>query len=271
MGRIPLLLALAALDLHCLPAQSTATYYTVADLSGLGSGNLVIGWSINGSGEIAGERVATSGDPSSFVFRDNALTTLRPLSSVPDSRAYGVSDAGQVVGTAFAAVAGGSHGYLFNSGTMTDLHPAVSLGGPSGFAAGINNFGYIVGASAVKSALDVAGRHAFLYQNGKLSDLHPAVSFGGVWSEALGINDAGDIVGTSETADGNCYHAFLFRASDHTVVDLHSFVQAGRCSSRANAVNGKGEIVGSTMSGRGVFRAFLYSNGEATDLDCRCG
>jgi probable HAF family extracellular repeat protein len=124
-----------------------------------------------------------------------------------------------------------------------------------------------VGASAVNSALDLAGRHAFLYQNGKLSDLHPAVSFGGVWSEALGINDQGDIVGASETAAGDCYHSFLFRASDHTVIDLHSIVQAGRCSSRANAVNGKGEIVGSRMSGRGAFRAFLYSNGEAADLN----
>src|ERR1700680_758465 len=137
MRRVPLLLALAALYIHCLPGQYTAKRYAIADLSGLGSGNLAIGWGINSPGEIAGERVATSGEPSAFIFRDNTLTTLQPVTSVaPDSSAYGVNDAGQVVG-ASAAVAGVHHGYLYGSGTMTDLQPAVSLGGPSSFAAGI--------------------------------------------------------------------------------------------------------------------------------------
>ncbi len=267
MRIVSFLVALAAFHIQCASAQSVASRYIVTDLGGLGLGDLVVAWSVNTIGEVAGARVASSGDERSFVFRDNVLTTLGSVpTGTSNSSAYGVNDAGNVVGV-YTTPGGSRHGYLHTSGVQTDIHPLVTLGGSSSFAAGINNFGQIIGAATVNPGSSLAGRHAFVVRNGKLMDLHPTVTFGGTWSEALGANDLGLIVGASQTADDDCYHAFSFGGGDNSVVDLHSLVQAGGCSSRASGVNGKGEIVGSAASASGGFRAFLYANAVATDLN----
>ena len=263
------LMALGALHICSLSGQTGTLQYSITDLGNLGLGDLAVAWGVNSSGEVAGERVASTGGADSFVFRDNTLSTFQAAAALGgiSSRAYGVNAGGQVVGAVLKAAPGLRHGYIYSSGRVIDLHPAVSLGGPTSFATGINDVGDIVGASSATPAPGSDDRHAFLYQNGKLTDLHQAVGFGGGWSEALGINALGDIVGASKTTEGDCYHAFLLRTSTSSTSDLHSAVQAGGCSSRASGINGKGEIVGSATTGSGGSRAVLYANGAATDLN----
>ena len=265
MSSFSFLIALAPLLLPSVPAQIATMRFTVTDLNGFGADGPAIAWAINSRGDLAGQKSAPSGGITAFLFRDTALIPLQLApAAAPDSTAYGVNDAGTVVGV--VAGGGATHGYLYNAGAVNDLHAAISLGGSSSFVAAIDAAGNIVGASGA-SGVDLSSRHAFLYKAARLTDLHPVVSFGGVWSEALGINTPGDIVGASQTADLSCFHAFLLRAGTRAAIDLHPALQHGGCSSRANSINSKGEIVGAAISRTGDSRAFLYSAGTAADLN----
>jgi probable HAF family extracellular repeat protein len=95
-----------------------------------------------------------------------------------NSFAYGINDAGQVVGY-FTTAGGAEHAFLYHSGTMIDL--GAPPGGNS-YAYGINDAGQIVGYSTTADGAE----HAFLYNDGTIIDL--GVSLSGN-SNAYGINN----------------------------------------------------------------------------------
>jgi probable HAF family extracellular repeat protein len=78
------------------------------------------------------------------------------------SYAYGINDAGQVVGQASTAGNVATHAFIDNGSVMTDLG---TLGGTYSSANGINDAGQVVGEPTTASAAD----HAFLYYGGVMT------------------------------------------------------------------------------------------------------
>ncbi len=101
--------------------------------------------------------------------------------------AYGINDAGQIVGS------NGQDACLWDNGTVTDLG---NLGGSTTVACAINDKGEVVGYGTTPNG----DTHAFLWQNAAMTDLG---SLGGSYSAACGINNAGQVAGTSRDANGN--------------------------------------------------------------------
>jgi probable HAF family extracellular repeat protein len=180
------------------------------------------------------------------------ITDLGGMGGNDSSIAYGINDAGQVVGYA-ATPDSAAHGFLYTNGTMTDLG---TLGGNQSYATGINNSGQIAGWANT----DSGAIHAFIYSNS--SGMTDIGTLGGSYSVASGINDAGQVVGESDVS-GNV-HAFL--STNGTMTDLGTLLGA---SSSATGVNQSGQVTGlfSTFTnGVQVQHSFLYSGGHMTDI-----
>ncbi len=164
------------------------------------------------------------------------------------SQAYGINDAGQVVGYSSTAGSSATHAFLYSGGVMIDLG---TLNGGYSEAFGINDAGQVAGFSD--------GR-AFLYSGGSMTSLG---TLGGSYSGAYGINDAGQVVGYSYTAGDSEYHAFLH--SGGSMTDLGTL---GGSFSYARAINNTGQVVGTSYTaGDSEYHAFLYSGGSMTDLN----
>jgi probable HAF family extracellular repeat protein len=90
--------------------------------------------------------------------------------------AYGINDAGQVVGQN-----GSGHAFLYSDGTMTDLG--------AGCAYGINDAGQVVGQNG--------SGYAFLYSDGTMTDLNSLIDPASGWilEYANAVNDKGQIAG----------------------------------------------------------------------------
>jgi probable HAF family extracellular repeat protein len=174
--------------------------------------------------------------------------------------AYGINDAGQIVGASGECFPGASpngttllpHHALFWDADGT-VHDMGNLGGggqvvPStgNFAVHINNHGQVVGSS------DIAGdefAHAFSWTKATgmqdLGTLAGDQQSGGIW-----VNEAGDIVGVSVSFDGGFYpRAFLWTKSTG-MLDLNSRIPADSklYLMFGDGVNSRGEIIATAFN-----------------------
>ena len=193
--------------------------------SGTGSGNTPLGgldgfsagiaYANNSSGQIVGLG-SVPGRDAAVLFSGTGsngldLGTLGGFTSY----AYGINDAGQIVGGAqITGQNSAFHATLF-SGTGSNNIDLGTLGGTNSYAYAINNSGLIVGNS---QTADLAN-HGFLYSNGTMRDLNDLIVPGsGVTNIRLQdnarvpgkcLNDAGQIAAVGDVTALGATHAIL--------------------------------------------------------------
>lgn len=178
---------------------------------------------ISNSSQIAGED-GTGTFGYAAYWKDGASTRLASLSTIPDSAANSVNDAGQIVGWSYATDVNGIsyiHAVIWNqSGTISDL--GTLPGDTVSSAVKINLFGLVIGSSGNSIAssndpgssdgegpLEVIGRPFIWSQRTGMLDLNTLIPANSGWvlNSATDINVWGQIVGTG-TCDGQP-HGFL--------------------------------------------------------------
>lgn len=179
-------------------------------------------------------------------------TELGTLPGGTGSRAWALNDVGQVAGESRTG-SGENHAFVWSARTgMRDLG---TLGGTISVARGINNQGAVVGFSTVPDG----SRHAFLWT--AADGMQDLGTLGGTQSFAYSINARGDVVGQIVMADGSP-RAFL-KPAGGAMRELGTF---GGVNSTAFAINNHGDIAVTRDVGAMFSTAFLYSNGNFTDL-----
>ena len=206
----------------------------------LGAG--VFATAINASGTVVGS------NGHAFKIINGTYVDLGTLAGGDWSAAYGVNDAGAVVGYADLA-SGLMRAVVWNpDGSVAQLG---TLGGPNSYATAINNSGAVVGHAGTSSGYD----HAFLSNNGAIHDLG---TLNGGASFAYGINDGGAIVGYSWSDNENNPRAFLY--TDGAMQDLNALIGGapGWQLLEAYGINSSGEITGTAFH-NGRSTAFLLT------------
>ena len=143
--------------------------------------------------------------------------TVKDLGTLggPSSTAYGINDAGQVVGFAYIS-SNSARAFLYDRSATPKMQDLGTLGGNTAEAHDINDAGQVVGVSTTSSD----SFHAFLYERSatpKMQDLNSLIRPHSGWSleEARAINKRGQIVGQGERNGHN--HAFLLTPRKKTL------------------------------------------------------
>jgi probable HAF family extracellular repeat protein len=235
---------LMASNVQLVSAQSY-THRFLGALGGSGS------WAsdINNIGQVVGFSNITGDTAVHATLWDvGGITDLGVLGGYASSMAFGINDAGNVVGRSIGTT--GFVGTLWNTGPVTNPGlglTVTNLGlGNNSTANGINSSGVVVATRLGSSPAQTATVDGAVISNRfQTSFLRPA------------INDAGQVVGES----GN--KAVLWENGITTVLGG----LPGSSSSYAFAINNAGQIVGdSVVCGACSDRATLWQAGNAFDL-----
>ena len=227
----------------------------MTDLGTLPGGRSSHANAINDRGQVVGWSDALVSSPSAnavvapqaFLYSRGTLTDIDPnteSSSTPGSWAYGINNAGQVVGDVLAP-SGDVRAFRYGAGSFTTL----AIAGDEPQARSINSRGAIVGSTFVDMS------PPFLFAGGAQQNL------GTVRGQAEAINSHGEVAGWTQSM-GSPMHAFRSRGAAMT--DLGTL---GGPTSQANALNGEGQVVGSSDVAAGVAHAFSYRRGVMVDLN----
>jgi probable HAF family extracellular repeat protein len=138
-------------------------------------------------------------------------------------------------------------------------------GGTASQATGINNSGQIVGNSTLNVGMKVEplygiAQHATIWNDGKATDLGTLP--GGLDSYANGINNSGQVVGYSYVSFVTSFHATVWNKGVAT--DLGTL---GGIYSFAHGINNSGQVVGYATTQTNDYRATLWDDGHAIDLN----
>ena len=243
--------------------------YTVVDLGTLG-GNVSWAYDLNNSNQVVGYAATASGQDRAFVFSDaNANGAADPgetvdLGALPGdaaSYAYGISNAGQIVGTSRSVplgTDGDERAVRFNPGAPpTDFGLGASGNGYSSNASDVNDSAQVVGGT-----LSNASYVPFLRSAAGAVTTFTLPSPFNSWGEARAINSAGAVAGYSGGPAGD--RGFVRSAAGALTPVGHA--NPALPYSYAWDINDAGAVVGEGFNGAGDYRAFLWQNGSATDL-----
>jgi probable HAF family extracellular repeat protein len=242
-------------DAARIPGATVAVAWTpegIVDLGRVGHCNCpeyLVAYGVNAGGGVVGESMRLHVGNVAFAWQEGVLTPLFSTMTGANSGAFGLNDAGQIVGYAGyypVQPAVWSDGMLMLLGT---------LGGSSGTARAINAWGGIVGEAGLDPAVPNRS-HAFFWAPWTgMADLG---TLGGVASVATAINGT-LIVGQSDMEAGPP-HGFIYDLNGSGApVDLNSLIATNGewTIAMASGINGAGAIVGWATSSEGVVHAVL--------------
>ena len=229
------------------PARA-AVEYTITTLGNFGGTNSGA-YDINEAGIMAGRAEGSDG-----WFRavrwltPNAAEEIEALHGV-FSEAWGINNAGQIVGRSHVMPANEAHAFRYDPGIGTlDLG---TLGGAISDAYRINDSGVAVGSAELADGQMHAARWDAA---GNPFDLG---TFGGDQSEAIDINAAGHIVGWAaqppDEFGEQSSEAFIWTGSE-----LNPVGTLGGLNSFAHAINDAGLVAGFSDTETGDICAFLW-------------
>jgi len=226
----------------------------LADIGQLGVSSSGAG--VNRSGQVAGTWVDEAGENHAFLYSQGVARDIGNLGA-NSARATGINRAGAVVGSSFLEGLTSFQAFLYSaSGNTSSITALGTLGGPSSWAAAINDNWQVAGTSYI----DDDTQHAFLYSGGVMQDIG---SFGGAFTEARGLNNNGWVVGFSTYADDvpgiDFSSAFLYR--DGSMFDLNLIVDRPGVWSILDAygINDAGQIAATACTEFGDCRAVLLN------------
>ena len=228
-------------------------------LLSLGGDPLAMANGINSSGDVAG----AFSNGTAFTL---AGGTLLPLPNVNGNTlsetAFGINDAGLIVGQYMDSITGTTPGFLYNGSTFTILNPLVIATAVN--AQGVNNNGLVTGFYSV----DGVHQHGFFYNSATAQyTLAPDPNIPNlVLTQFLGINDNGLAVGYYQLPDGS-QHGFLYdiATQSYTFVDDPNAALSGVSITQITGVNDAGEIAGFYVdSSTGLQRGFLATPAAPT-------
>lgn len=241
-------------------ASFTVTQLTVPNNSlfssavDINTGRQVVGFSDTGSGqqEVRAQlwNVAANGTPSAPV-------ELSPIAGNSYSAAYGINNAGVVVGESSKGADTVAVFWPAGSATPTELQ-LLTASGPSA-AYRINTAGRIVG-----EARNAGGNMVpVMWTNTAAAPVQLPLLSGGTRGAAYFISaDGTKIVGESENSSGNM-RAVVWEVNTNGTVDNPDDlgVLTGHDSSTAFGINAAGQIVGESESATGEVHAVLWTPG----------
>jgi probable HAF family extracellular repeat protein len=226
---------------------------------------------INNAGQVIGS-YSIGGYSDTFITGPNGvgMTALNTGGLFSTSSAYGINDAGQVVG--YSLDLSGSQYAPWGYSSVSQAF----ITGPNGVGAGVTDFSIPDGDYSVATGINDAGQatgyfgtadgseHAFITGHNGVG-VTELGTLGGTYSKATGINGAGQVVGESSTADGS-EHAFITDPDGMGMTDLGTL---GGTDSFATGVNDAGQVVGYSDTADGSQHAFITGpNGVGmTDLN----
>jgi hypothetical protein len=202
------------------------------------------------------------------VSSNGTVTPLPPPSpgNTTSSVAFGINDAGVIVGQFVNTTTGTTPGFTLNNGTFTFLNPTDPVSQMPAMvtnAQGINNNGKGVGFESANGVnqhgfmLDLAGNTSPLPDPAGTPQI---VADGLFLTQFLGVNDNGEAVGYYQT-NGGSQHGFLFNLA----TDTYSFLDepnalpgtgAGSIT-QITGINNAGEITGFYLDADGMMHGFF--------------
>lgn len=198
-------LALAASLACTAPARAQTTQYQLFDIGQLGTGDLMYATGINNSGQVSGYAYTNGfngwssvGDYRGFFSGANGagLTGVGSFGGTW-SKAYGINDAGQVVGA--AQTAGGSFHAFLRNGNSAALQDLGTLGASNSMATAINASGQVIGMVGGDRNLpgypDVLDPQQGFITDANGQSMRALGSLNGQPLFGNGLNDAGRVVG----------------------------------------------------------------------------
>jgi probable HAF family extracellular repeat protein len=250
---------------------------TMQDLGTLIGGSDSIARAVSGNGQwLAGSSGLNAYGPSFREFTQGFVYNGAPMSTVDalycpctfnerygTSEAYGVNDAGTVVGWAPSPRANYYHAFIWKAGVIEDLSE-TGLGDPSySRAFDINNAEQIVGYidrddSQTRTEAD---RDAFIWEDGVFRTLPHLPGY--TSSTAVAINEAGQAVGWSSDITGTSSSAAAW--ANGRAISLGRL--EGDSNSQALAGNDVGQVVGWSGNAENDSRAFFWQGGFMLDLN----